>query len=48
VGRRARYYSDNAEDAVIMVTAPLDDPALTARIEALRRIDRVDPPTTRS
>jgi [ribosomal protein S18]-alanine N-acetyltransferase len=36
VGLRARYYSDNNEDALIMTTDPLDDPQLRARIERLR------------
>jgi [ribosomal protein S18]-alanine N-acetyltransferase len=36
VGLRPRYYSDNDEDALIMTTDPLDDPALRARIERLR------------
>jgi ribosomal-protein-alanine N-acetyltransferase len=38
VGLRPRYYSDNGEDALIMTTTPLDDPATRARIEA-RRVD---------
>ncbi len=36
VGLRPRYYSDNNEDALIMTTEPLDQPALAARIAALR------------
>ena len=36
VGLRPRYYSDNQEDALIMTTSPLDDPAMLARIERLR------------
>lgn len=36
VGVRPRYYSDNNEDALIMTTDPLDDPAYRARIERLR------------
>ena len=36
VGLRPRYYSDNNEDALIMTTDPLDDPALRARVAALR------------
>ena len=36
VGLRPRYYSDNDEDALIMTTDPLDDPAFRARIERLR------------
>lgn len=37
LGIRKRYYTDNNEDAVIMTTASLDDPAYRARIEDLRR-----------
>jgi len=37
VGLRKRYYTDNNEDAVIMTTPPVTDPAYRARIEALRR-----------
>ena len=36
VGLRPRYYSDDGEDALIMTTVPLDDPAMRARIERLR------------
>jgi [ribosomal protein S18]-alanine N-acetyltransferase len=36
VGLRPRYYSDNQEDALIMTTSPLDDPAMLARVERLR------------
>jgi ribosomal-protein-alanine N-acetyltransferase len=36
VGVRPRYYSDNNEDALIMTTSPLSDPAQRARIERLR------------
>jgi ribosomal-protein-alanine N-acetyltransferase len=36
VGVRPRYYSDNNEDALIMTTDTLDDPAYRARIERLR------------
>lgn len=36
VGLRPRYYSDNDEDALIMTTDPLDEPAFRARIERLR------------
>jgi len=36
VGVRPRYYSDNNEDALIMTTSALSDPAQRARIERLR------------
>jgi ribosomal-protein-alanine N-acetyltransferase len=36
VGLRPRYYSDNNEDALIMTTLPLADPAQRARVERLR------------
>jgi ribosomal-protein-alanine N-acetyltransferase len=36
VGLRPRYYSDDNEDALIMTTEPLSDPAMHARIERLR------------
>jgi ribosomal-protein-alanine N-acetyltransferase len=36
VGLRPRYYSDNGEDALIMTTIALDDPAMTARVARLR------------
>ena len=36
VGLRPRYYSDDNEDALIMTTEPLGDPAMRARIERLR------------
>jgi len=36
VGLRPRYYSDNAEDALIMTTLPLADPAMRERIARLR------------
>ena len=36
VGVRPRYYSDNNEDALIMTTLPLADPAQRARVERLR------------
>jgi len=35
VGRRPRYYPDNDEDALIMTSPPLDDPAWRARLRAL-------------
>jgi [ribosomal protein S18]-alanine N-acetyltransferase len=36
VGLRPRYYSDDHEDALIMTTTPLDEPAMHERIERLR------------
>ena len=36
VGLRPRYYSDNNEDALIMTTLPLADPAQRGRVERLR------------
>ena len=36
VGLRPRYYSDNGEDALIMTTEPLADPAMRERIARLR------------
>ncbi len=36
VGLRPRYYSDNGEDALIMTTDPLADPATRERIARLR------------
>ena len=36
VGLRPRYYSDNSEDALIMTTDPLADPAMRERIARLR------------
>jgi [ribosomal protein S18]-alanine N-acetyltransferase len=36
VGLRPRYYSDNGEDALIMTTDPLADPAMHERIARLR------------
>jgi len=38
VGLRPRYYSDDHEDALIMTTLPLNDPAMRERI-ALRRAE---------
>jgi ribosomal-protein-alanine N-acetyltransferase len=35
VGVRPRYYSDNAEDALIMTTDLLDSPSMRARIAAM-------------
>jgi ribosomal-protein-alanine N-acetyltransferase len=37
LGIRKRYYTDNNEDALIMTTPSIEDPAYAARIEALRR-----------
>ena len=46
VGLRPRYYSDNGEDALIMTTLPLVDPAMQDRIAGLRAaIDAAPPPT---
>jgi len=36
VGLRPRYYSDDNEDALIMTTEALSDPAMHSRIERLR------------
>ena len=36
VGLRPRYYSDDNEDALIMTTEPLADPAMRARLARLR------------
>lgn len=36
-GRRARYYTDDGEDALVMTTAGLDDPVMVALLEAERR-----------
>jgi len=36
VGLRPRYYSDDNEDALIMTTESLSDPAMRARVERLR------------
>jgi ribosomal-protein-alanine N-acetyltransferase len=36
VGLRPHYYSDDHEDALIMTTSPLDEPAMRERIERLR------------
>ncbi len=35
VGLRPRYYTDNGEDALIMTTPPLDDPAYEELLEHL-------------
>ena len=37
VGVRPRYYSDNAEDALIMTTEPLASPHMTERVAALEQ-----------
>jgi [ribosomal protein S18]-alanine N-acetyltransferase len=37
VGVRPRYYSDNAEDALIMTSAPLSDPEMRQRMAVLAR-----------
>jgi len=45
VGLRARYYSDNGEDALIMTTDQLRDPPMRERIARLRvAIDAAPPP----
>jgi ribosomal-protein-alanine N-acetyltransferase len=36
VGLRKRYYTDDGEDALIMTTPPISDPAFVARFESLR------------
>ncbi len=46
VGLRPRYYSDDHEDALIMTTTPLDEPAMRERIERLRaELDASPAPT---
>ena len=40
VGLRVRYYTDNNEDAVIMTSPPLSDPAYRLRVERLREAHR--------
>lgn len=37
VALRKRYYSDNGEDAIVMWSGNLRDPAVQARLEAIRR-----------
>jgi [ribosomal protein S18]-alanine N-acetyltransferase len=37
VGVRPRYYSDNAEDALIMTSPPIDEPEMLERLEMLAR-----------
>ena len=45
VGLRPRYYSDDNEDALIMTTEALSEPAMQGRIERLRRaLDEADRP----
>jgi [ribosomal protein S18]-alanine N-acetyltransferase len=36
VGLRPRYYSDDGEDALIMTTEPITEPAFRERVERLR------------
>jgi [ribosomal protein S18]-alanine N-acetyltransferase len=36
VGVRARYYSDNHEDAIIMTTPPIQDEAYAGHFESLK------------
>jgi len=41
VGRRARYYTDDGEDALVMSTPPLADPPMRERLAAERaRLER--------
>jgi len=48
VGIRPRYYSDNQEDALIMTTEPLAEPAMRARVSRLRdELDASPPPSAR-
>jgi ribosomal-protein-alanine N-acetyltransferase len=43
---RPRYYSDDNEDALIMTTEPLAEPAMRARLERLRAaLDAAPAPT---
>jgi ribosomal-protein-alanine N-acetyltransferase len=45
VGIRPRYYSDNAEDALIMTTEGLDSEFMQGRLERLQRdLERSGPP----
>jgi len=44
VGIRPRYYSDNQEDALIMTTEPLAEPAMRDRIDRLRAAIDASPP----
>jgi ribosomal-protein-alanine N-acetyltransferase len=46
VGLRPRYYSDDNEDALIMTTEPLAEPAMRARLARLRAaLDAAPAPT---
>ena len=46
VGLRPRYYSDDNEDALIMTTVPLAEPAMRARLALLRAaLDAAPAPT---
>ena len=46
VGLRPRYYSDDHEDALIMTTLPLGEPAMRERIDRLRvELDASPAPT---
>jgi [ribosomal protein S18]-alanine N-acetyltransferase len=46
VGLRPRYYSDDHEDALIMTTVPLSEPAMVERITRLRAdLDSAPAPT---
>jgi [ribosomal protein S18]-alanine N-acetyltransferase len=46
VGLRPHYYSDDHEDALIMTTTPLSEPAMRERIERLRvELDAAPAPT---
>ncbi len=44
VGIRPHYYSDNQEDALIMTTEPLAEPAMRDRIDRLRAAVDASPP----
>jgi ribosomal-protein-alanine N-acetyltransferase len=44
LGLRKRYYTDNNEDAVIMTTPPLTDPAFFAHFQDLRATHRAEYP----
>jgi len=44
VGIRPRYYSDNGEDALIMTTEPLNEPAMRARLAERRAALAASPP----
>ncbi len=47
VGIRPRYYSDNQEDALIMTTEPLGEPAMRERLKRLRQqLDDAPAPST--